>query len=1626
MERFIRFSHQDKIIGELSQNDVLTLERHEEINGEHSLEITTIQVLEKGERIIYQDARGVWREYEVVGIDEEHASGNRLVGSYYCTWSIQPDLLGVTVSRMPGVQSPVTARVALEAALSEQTRWTVGTVTNTSTGGASMYDMDAWKALSVMVETWGGELSTSFAVDANGVTARKVDYYAQQGAHVAKRRFDFGADMKSIKRTMEDEPLYCRISPRGKGEQTESGGYGRKITIESVNGGNDWLQYTPMVDIAKISDGNGGWQYPTLIIENGDCETPAALKTWAQSVMAEKLTPKVTYEIDVLQAAREGIDLQGISLGDYVHVVDRKFAGNGLRLEGRVVAQVVDEITGHATSVTIGYLKKSLSTLVGASKMAVEAYERISGLQRTLATSDYVNNLITRLNTEINATGGYTYITPGYGIRTYDTEVSDPLIGAEASKVVEIKGGSIRIADSKTAQGEWIWRTVFVSGHVAADLVTAAHLTAGYIGSPSGNYWNLDTGELRMASNATVGGKEIATSDVALSDVDVQFRYSDSPTELTGNYEWSTTAPPWINGKYIWQRTKTTNANGDIDYSDATCISGANGQNGTSGYSNAVVFLYKRSETTPEVPTGSFVYYFETGRLMVDQGTNPGWTQYVPNGTAPCWVMSAAASSVNTYDIIAATEFTSPVKLSQNGLDGINQATIFLYQRSATKPSVPSNTGVYTFATGTLDIPYETNWSRTIPASNSQPCWVTTAAAISSEPTYDIGRIDWSEPVKLVEDGSSIGLSVIEYGTSDTATTQPSSWSQTPPTTIAQGKWLWVKTTYSDGTYSVTKARQGTDGQDGTSVNILGSYDTYAHLKADHPTGNAGDAYIIDGDLYVWSLNDSDWMNVGTVQGPAGANGTSVTVSKIEYGTSNSAGTQPSSWSTTVPTSITKGTWVWVKTSYSDGSTALTKSYAGTDGEDGTSVTIRSSTKADGVTTIVLANGDGTTSTLSIADGNDGATGTPGANGYVHVAWANSADGSQDFSTSVSLGKSHIGVYTDNVAIDSVRYQDYSWSLIKGTDGKSITVRSIEYGTSASATVAPSNWSSTAPTTLTKGTWLWVKTTYSDNNSSMTKSYIGTDGEDGSSVYIQSSSKVDGITTLVVSDGTTQTTLSIADGEDGANGTPGARGADGRSSYVHFAWANSEDGRTGFSKTDSVNKRYIGVYTDNLVADSDNPTDYSWSLIKGADGLNNATVTLYIRAASTPAKPTSQMAYKFSTGELFYNTSNWTQDIPSGTNPCWVIAATAISSEDMDYIPANEWSDPVKLSENGMNQANVMIYKRSATQPTAPTNRMMYVFSSGILQGLSDGWTRYMPSNDGNPCWVSSAVAIASVDFDYIEPSEWSTVIELAGDGMDGIGVSQITEEYYLSTSAAIQTGGSWSTQQPIWLEGTYIWTRTKVDWTNGETTYTDPVLAKAINGAHESIVELNNSFDQEEIFNRLTNNGRVQGIYLENGQLYINGNYIKARTIKTVDLETTGVITSLGDLINDNGWIRDTRDTRIRLQSGAERFERKVGNSWKTVGSLCSVPGIGVPDEFYIGSEGYLEIYAKEKLFTTNSSHSGTGLSKDIIIPYVYHNIDTNRETRAYLRMRFINGMLVYIQPRYSGSGDTPIITDY
>lgn len=77
-------------------------------------------------------------------------------------------------------------------------------------------------------------------------------------------------------------------------------------------------------------------------------------------------------------------------------------------------------------------------------------------------------------------------------------------------------------------------------------------------------------------------------------------------------------------------------------------------------------------------------------------------------------------------------------------------------------------------------------------------------------------------------------------------------------------------------------------------------------------------------------------------------------------------------------------------------------------------------------------------------------------------------------------------------------------------------------------------------------------------------------------------------------------------GNDGAQGIPGAPGTDGKTPYLHIAYANSADGNTGFDVADSTNKLYIGQYTDYTQADSMDPAKYAWTRTKGEPGAKGA------------------------------------------------------------------------------------------------------------------------------------------------------------------------------------------------------------------------------------------------------------------------------------------------------------------------------------------------------------------------------------------------------------------------------------
>lgn len=199
---------------------------------------------------------------------------------------------------------------------------------------------------------------------------------------------------------------------------------------------------------------------------------------------------------------------------------------------------------------------------------------------------------------------------------------------------------------------------------------------------------------------------------------------------------------------------------------------------GTSGSSTALVYAYKRVAVAPTDNPGSVTYTFSSNTI-----TSPGmlanaWQKTIPNGTDPLYVTVATASSATDTDAIDAFEWSSPVLLTQNGANGLNTATVFLYARNNSSITAPalstSGTATYTFSTRTLSGTIPSGWSTTIPvASSGTVIWVAQATASSNTNTDFIANTEWSTPQVLAQKGDT-GLSGITITLSNESHTLPS------------------------------------------------------------------------------------------------------------------------------------------------------------------------------------------------------------------------------------------------------------------------------------------------------------------------------------------------------------------------------------------------------------------------------------------------------------------------------------------------------------------------------------------------------------------------------------------------------------------------------------------------------------------------------------------------------------------------------------------------------------------------------------------------------------------------------------------------------------------------------------
>ena len=226
--------------------------------------------------------------------------------------------------------------------------------------------------------------------------------------------------------------------------------------------------------------------------------------------------------------------------------------------------------------------------------------------------------------------------------------------------------------------------------------------------------------------------------------------------------------------------------------------------------------------------------------------------------------------------------------------------------------------------------------------------------------------------------------------------------------------------------------------------------------------------------------------------------------------------------------------------------------------------------------------------------GDQGIAGEPGKDGltsFFHVRYADVPNPTAN-QLRKDTGK-YIGTYVDYILEDSTDPTKYTWRKFQGDDGEDgadgiagndgadgeTSYLHIAYATSADG-----------------------KTGFSTTNA-VDKTYIGQyvdfEKADSTDPARYRWSKFQGPKGDKGDPG--EQGLRGLQGEKGDQGIQGPKGESGKSTYTHIAYANSSDGKVSFSVSDS-DRDYVGMYVDEVVADSTDPTKYAWSKIKGADG----------------------------------------------------------------------------------------------------------------------------------------------------------------------------------------------------------------------------------------------------------------------------------------------------------------------------------------------------------------------------------------------------------------------------------------
>lgn len=440
-------------------------------------------------------------------------------------------------------------------------------------------------------------------------------------------------------------------------------------------------------------------------------------------------------------------------------------------------------------------------------------------------------------------------------------------------------------------------------------------------------------------------------------------------------------------------------------------------------------------------------------------------------------------------------------------------------------------------------------------------------------------------------------------------------------------------------------------------------------------------------------------------------------------------------------------------------------------------------------------------------DGEDGADGVPGNDGadgetsYLHMAYATSADGKTGFSTTNAVDKTYIGQYVDFVKADSTDPAKYRWSKFQGPKGDKGDpgeqgLRGLQGEKGEQGIQGPKGENG--------------KTTYTHiayANSS--------DGKVGFSVSDSDRDYIGMYVDEVEADSTDPTKYAWTKikGADGTQGIQGKPGADGKTPYLHIAYATSSDGKTGFSITESTGKTYIGVHTDYTKADSTDPSKYKWTKIQGPQGT---------QGLQGIQGPQGEQGIAGKDGKTTYFHIKYS----AVSNPT---SASQMTETPSKYIGTyvdftqTDSDDPKKYSWQQLEGSQGPQGKQGISGTNGADGKTSYLH---IKYSNDGGKTFTGNSGEDIGAYIGTCVDYAKDDPTSVGMYKWAKIKGEAGakgdkgdTGASGKGVKSTAVTYQASSSGTTIPTGVWSATPPATsADKPYFWTRTIITYTDNTT----------------------------------------------------------------------------------------------------------------------------------------------------------------------------------------------------------------